>query len=245
MRVTTLSFENLHKHGELFVRFLRARKESFIDRNSWDLPQAAGMEYDQYDTPASRWVAVHDGLDILAGIRLTPTTARCGIYSYMIRDAQLGLLDSIPSNLLSFEAPVDPDIWESSRVFVMESVPARQRTRVQAMMMQGMIDAAQAQQARVVLGLVPAVWSRWIGRIGLKASPAGPVLDIDGWKTQVAMMQLATRGPAFVPKPLPEQSRRIVQIPAAARLQDGAHRTRRPLQSPNPPTTSLHIVLGK
>lgn len=245
MRVTTLSFENLHKHGELFVRFLRARKESFIDRNSWDLPQAAGMEYDQYDTPASRWIAVHDGLDILAGIRLTPTTARCGIYSYMIRDAQLGLLDSIPSNLLSFEAPVDPHIWESSRVFVMDRVPAKQRTRVQGMMMQGMIGAAQEQQARVVLGLVPAVWSRWIGRLGLQASPAGPVLDIDGWKTQVAMMQLATRGPAFVPKPLPDRSRRILQVPHGVRPGIGTPGGPRPLQSPNPPSTTLHIVLGK
>ena len=106
MQVTTLSFENLHNHGELFANLFRARKQSFIVRNNWDLPEALGMEYDQYDTPASRWVAVHEFGEIYAGIRLTPTTARCGIYSYMIRDAQMGLLESIPQDLLYAPAPV-------------------------------------------------------------------------------------------------------------------------------------------
>jgi acyl homoserine lactone synthase len=190
MQTTTLSFFNMHEHGQLLVNLLRARRESFIVKNSWDLPQAEGLEYDQYDTPASRWIAVHEGDEVLAGIRLTATTAKCGMYSYMIRDAQKGLLDTIPADLLNFEAPVDPDVWESSRVFVTNKVAAKDRTRVQALMMQGMIDAAVELGAKRVIGLVPAVWSRWIGRLGLKAEPAGPVLDLDGWKTQVALMHL-------------------------------------------------------
>jgi N-acyl-L-homoserine lactone synthetase len=39
---------------------LRARHGTFIERNHWDLPQVDGMEFDQYDTPASRWVAVQE-----------------------------------------------------------------------------------------------------------------------------------------------------------------------------------------
>jgi hypothetical protein len=101
MQVTTLSFGNMHNQVELFSNMFRARHETFIQHNKWDLPEADGMEYDQYDTPASRWIAVHEFGHVLAGVRLTPTTARCGIYSYMIRDAQRGLLDSIPSDLLS------------------------------------------------------------------------------------------------------------------------------------------------
>ena len=38
-------------------------------------------------------VAVHEYGQVLGGLRMTPTTARCGIYSYMIRDAQRGLLE--------------------------------------------------------------------------------------------------------------------------------------------------------
>ena len=62
---------------------------------------------------------------VLAGVRLTPTTAKVGIYSYMIRDAQRGLMPTIPDSLLFEEAPVASHIWESSRVFVTEAVPAK------------------------------------------------------------------------------------------------------------------------
>lgn len=192
MLTTTLSFNNMHSYGELFPNLLRARKQTFIVQNNWDLPEADGMEYDQYDTPASRWIAVHEGGDVLAGIRLTPTTARCGIYSYMIRDAQRGLLESIPSNLLDFEAPVDSNIWESSRVFVSQKVPAIKRMRVQASLMSEMIKTSRALGATEVLGLVPAVWSRWIGRLGLDAESAGPKMEIDGTSTQVALMHLSS-----------------------------------------------------
>lgn len=192
MQTTTLSFDNMHTHGDLLPALFRARKQSFIVRNNWDLPEADGMEFDQYDTPASRWIAVHHLGEVLAGIRLTPTTARCGIYSYMIRDAQRGLLDSIPSNLLDFEAPVAPHIWESSRVFVAQSVPAKMRMRVQASLMQEMIGAGRTLGATQILGLVPAVWSRWIARLELNAEPAGPKMQIDGTLTQVALMHLAS-----------------------------------------------------
>lgn len=192
MKTTTLSFDNMHTHGELFANLLRARKQSFIVQNNWDLPEADGMEYDQYDTPASRWIAVHQFGEVLAGIRLTPTTARCGIYTYMIRDAQRGLLESIPSDLLYFDAPVAPHIWESSRVFVSHTVPSKMRMRVQADLMAEMISAARTLGATQILGLVPAVWSRWIGRLGLDAEEAGPKMEIDGSNTQVAMMHLAS-----------------------------------------------------
>ena len=113
MQATTLSYDNRHNHGELFANMFRARHRTFIQNAKWDLPEANGMEFDQYDTPASRWVCVHRDGEVMAGVRLTPTTHRCGIYTYMIRDAQRGLLETIPRDLLNFEAPIDPNIWES------------------------------------------------------------------------------------------------------------------------------------
>lgn len=190
LQSTTLSFQNMHEHGPLFVNLLKARRQSFIVKNQWALPESEGMEYDQYDNPASRWIAIHEGDKVIAGVRLTPTTAKCGMYSYMIRDAQLGLLSSIPSNILNFEAPVDPDIWEASRIFVTIDVPARLRTQVHTMIMQGLIVSSAKEGAKTMLGLVPALWPRWIGRLGMKAEPAGPVLEMENWKSQVALMHL-------------------------------------------------------
>ncbi|MCV2872015.1 N-acyl-L-homoserine lactone synthetase [Defluviimonas sp. WL0050] len=193
MQTTTLSFENLHNHGELFANMLRARRELFIGHNKWDLPEALGMEYDQYDTPASRWVVVHDELgQVLAGNRLTPTTARCGIYSYMIRDAQRGLLDTIPSNLLYEEAPVAETVWESSRLFVSHTVPAHLRRRVHAKLVMELGGAARRLGATHCLTLLAANWPRWAARVGVDMTAMGPVMNIDGIDNQVVSMDFSS-----------------------------------------------------
>lgn len=192
MLTTTLSFANLHNHGELFANMLRARRELFIVHNKWNLPEAMGMEYDQYDTPASRWVVVHDSEGkVLAGNRLTPTTTQCGIYTYMIRDAQRGLLDTIPSTLLYEEAPVAPYIWESSRLFVSHDVPASIRRRVHAQLISQLGESVRALGATHCLTLLAATWPRWADRVGVKMKAMGPVMEIDGIDNQVVMMDFS------------------------------------------------------
>ncbi|WBU51846.1 acyl-homoserine-lactone synthase [Paracoccus sp. SCSIO 75233] len=194
MQTTTISFSNMHSHGELFANVLRARRQSFIVQNNWDLPQAEGMEFDQYDTPASRWVAVHERGEVLAGIRLTPTTARCGIYSYMIRDAQRGILGgSIPQNLLHDEAPVDDLVWESSRVFVSHAVPTNIRRRVHAQLIDGLNQAARELGASRHIGLINASWPRWYRRCGMEGEAMGPVLNFDDGDFQVVATNLTQK----------------------------------------------------
>jgi N-acyl-L-homoserine lactone synthetase len=192
MESTTLSFANLHNHGELFANFMRARRQSFIVHKKWNLPEAMGMEYDQYDTPASRWLAVHEYGQVLGGLRMTPTTARCGIYSYMIRDAQRGLLDTIPSDLLDFEAPVDPRIWEVTRGFVMQSVPSSIRRGVHFRMVQEMSRTAREYGITQMLALLPTNWTRWAARCRLDMSAAGRVMDLDGIDYQAVSIRFAS-----------------------------------------------------
>ena len=193
MQTTTLSFTNMHAHGLLFTNLLRARHKTFIEHHRWDLPAADGMEFDQYDTPASRWVAVHHHGEIMAGVRLTPTTHRCGIYTYMIRDAQLGLLGTIPETLLYEEAPVDKNVWESSRVFVCPDVPAKLRMRVQMQLIGEMVRSARELGASNLLGLIPATSPRLARRVGLDCVAAGPVLDIGGSASVCVNMSMHTK----------------------------------------------------
>ena len=193
MQTTTLSFENMHNYGDLFANLLRARRQSFIVQNEWNLPEAMGMEYDQYDTPASRWVAVHDFGKVLGGMRLTPTTARCGIYSYMIRDAQKGLLESIPNDLLDYEAPVASHIWEVTRGFVAHDVPAGIRRRVHAQMVVELTRTARELGASQMLALLPANWSRWSKRCSLDMQGAGRVMVMDGIRYQAISMNFASQ----------------------------------------------------
>ena len=191
VKATTLSFSNLHEYGDLFVSLLKARKKIFIDRLHWSLPEAEGMEFDQYDTPLSRWIVVYEFGEILAGIRLTPTTARCGVYSYMLRDAQKGMLESIPTDVLFFEAPVNPRIWEASRVFVSNAVPAHRRLAVQAVLVEQLTKTARAHGATHVIGIVPAIWSRWLRRLDLSAVPVGPKFGIDDTINQCILFTVA------------------------------------------------------
>jgi N-acyl-L-homoserine lactone synthetase len=189
VRATSLSVLNMHMYGDLYVNFLRARKSTFIDRLNWNLPQSDGMEFDQYDTPFSRWIVIHEYGEVLGGIRLTPTTARCGIYSYMLRDAQKGLLEGIPKDVLFFEAPVSSSIWEATRLFISEDVAAVRRLDVQALLMRALSKVAKECNASQVIGIVPAVWSRWLRRIDLDAVPVGPKFAIDGTVSQAALLK--------------------------------------------------------
>jgi N-acyl-L-homoserine lactone synthetase len=191
VKATTLSFSNMHQYGDLFVSLLKARKKIFIDRLHWTLPEAEGMEFDQYDTPLSRWIVVHEFGEILAGIRLTPTTARCGVYSYMLRDAQKGMLDSIPTDVLYFVAPVNPRIWEASRVFVSNAVPAHRRLAIQSVLVEQLTKTARQHGATHVIGIVPSIWSRWLRRLDLSAVPVGSRFRIDDTVNQCILFTVS------------------------------------------------------
>jgi acyl homoserine lactone synthase len=194
MQSTTLSFANLHNHGELFANILRARRESFIVRNRWELPETMGMEYDQYDTPQSRWLAVHSNSgQVLAGVRLTPTTARCGIYTYMIRDAQNGLLDSIPADLLFETAPVEEGTWEVTRGFVAHDIPASIRHKVRMRLVMQMLRASREEGIRRMLALLPSNWDRWAARCKLDMQAAGRNMNMGGIDYQAVWIDFSSQ----------------------------------------------------
>tara|TARA_R110002167_G_scaffold100794_1_gene262695 strand:+ start:6563 stop:7153 length:591 start_codon:yes stop_codon:yes gene_type:complete len=194
MHSTTLSFANMHNHGELFANILRARRESFIVKNNWDLPETMGMEYDQYDTPVSRWLAVHDDTGrVLAGVRLTPTTARCGIYSYMIRDAQNGLLDSIPEDLLYDDAPVLGTTWEATRGFVAHDIPAGMRQRVRLQLVMQILSTSREEGITKLLALLPSNWGRWAARCKLDMQAAGRNMNMGGIDYQAVWIDFSTQ----------------------------------------------------
>lgn len=185
-----MSFRSMHEHGTLLTKYLEARKSIFIDRLHWQVGEADGMEFDQYDTPACRWVVLHEFGEIIGGVRLLPTTAKCGIYTYMLRDAQRGLLESLPTDVLFFEAPVNPNIWEASRFFITEIVPSSRRAAVQQELFQNMTLAAKENGASRLLGIVPSVWSRWSRRLGVGATPIGAKFSIDGTVSQSVLFNI-------------------------------------------------------
>ncbi|MEO1138464.1 MAG: acyl-homoserine-lactone synthase [Pseudomonadota bacterium] len=184
VRSVTLSFRNMHEHGALLTTYLEARKTIFLDDLGWSVAETDGMEFDQYDTPLARWVVIHQFGEILGGVRMLPTTAKCGVYSYMLRDAQRGVLEDLPTDVLFFPAPVEHSVWEASRFFITDAVPAAKRLQIQALLFRSMSQTAIENGALHVLGIVPEVWARWARRIGVKATPIGAKFSIDGTTSQ-------------------------------------------------------------
>lgn len=190
IRSVELSLHNFHSFGDLFQKYLKARKSIFIDRLNWHISEAEGMEFDQYDTPFCRWVVLVEFGEILGGVRLMPTTATCGIYSYMLRDAQRGLLDDFPTDVLFIEPPVDPYTWEATRFFITDSVPGARRRLIQQKLFSEMNRVAAENGARYILGIVPAIWSRWARRLGVTATPIGAPFTIEGSRSQAVLFQV-------------------------------------------------------
>ena len=62
MEVTTLSYTNLHNHGELFANMFRARHRTFIQQAKWDLPEADNACALELDCDGSDAQSVRDAL---------------------------------------------------------------------------------------------------------------------------------------------------------------------------------------
>ena len=103
---------------------LEERRRVFVEQKGWELNTWDGIEYDQYDVfGAATYVIVHDEGKVIAGARLLRCDSRIGkgahVYSYMIRDAYLGLID-LPKGLCHSEPPIDSASWEMTRVFTLD-----------------------------------------------------------------------------------------------------------------------------
>lgn len=184
VRGTTMSFKTMHEHGELLVKYLQARKAIFIDQLNWRVPQDDGLEFDQYDTPFCRWIVLHEYGEILGGVRLLPTTAKCGLHTYMLRDAQKGILESMPTDVLFFDAPVEERIWEASRFFITNAVTSVRRVQMQYRLFELMSQVAIDHGGTHILGIVPSVWARWARPLKVGATPIGAKFSIDGTLSQ-------------------------------------------------------------
>ncbi len=181
----------MSQYGDPPVSFTEARKRVFIIHLTWGFPTVDDMEFDQSATPFAKWVVIHEFGQILGGVRLMPTTAKCGVYAYMLRAAPLGLLDPIPGDVLLPDAPADPKVWEAARLFITKEVPATRRARVQGISMAQMAVTVGETGAIHVIGIVAAVFSRGLRRLELAAVPVGRRFQIDATRSQPAPFKVA------------------------------------------------------
>lgn len=180
MQATDITFDNFGETGTLFTELLRARYHHFIAARGWDLPNTRGLEFDQYDTPESIYCTIHEGKTVYGGFRVTPTTASCINASYMLRDAQRGLLPNLPPSILDEQAPQDPGVWEVSRVFISDTLSSQKRMRVRRELGLGFARMAQVWNIDAFLCLTSVTAALLTRRTGLNIEPAGPRFEAGG-----------------------------------------------------------------
>ncbi|MGP9803347.1 acyl-homoserine-lactone synthase [Paracoccus sp. NSM] len=164
---------------DLVASFFRLRKQIFVDRMAWPLHHADGIEFEQYDTFDTAYVIAHRDGRAVGGARLKRTDHCFGggkvVYSYMIRDAHLGLLPGMPRNLCHDEPPVDQRAWELTR-FAALPVPG---------LAEQILEAANqhlhAVGASECLFLGPPAFLRMASRLGWTPRPLGDLVgNADG-----------------------------------------------------------------
>ena len=111
----------------------------------------------------------------------------------MIRDAQRGLLESIPDDLLYGDAPVDEATWEVTRGFVAHNLPAAMRQRVRIKLVRQMLRTSREEGIGRMLALLPSNWSRWAARCNLDMNAAGRNMNMGGIDYQAVWIDFSTQ----------------------------------------------------
>lgn len=118
MTIVILDWENVHLHGDVWISHHRLRHRLFVERLGWEVPSFKAMEYDQFDTPAAKYVLwVDDNNKARGMVRLIPT-----IEPYMVR--------SLWPDWLEDALPEDPHIWEATRFGCDRDLPQQMRRQI-------------------------------------------------------------------------------------------------------------------
>lgn len=164
-------------------RYFKLRENVFVGQLGWDVPTCELGEIDQYDRQDTFYIVAERDGQCVGGLRLNPTTSRFMYrgqeYSYMIRDAKLGLLSSIPTGLIDGMPPQRSSTWEMTRV-ISQKEPVHLRN---------LIDQAGAFLRRRDVKDVLFHSRPGAGRIcqiwGYVSKPVGPVTPIGDHRFQV------------------------------------------------------------
>jgi acyl homoserine lactone synthase len=128
------------------------------------------MEFDRYDTPASRYLVYHTAEGKALGVsRLTPTTLSC-----MLRDLWPDLVtDKSLSN--------SHYVWEGTRYCVDKDVAPGLRQRIVHEMACAYLEFGLSLQLTKIIGIMPTyIYRSVFERPGIRMEHLGPVTAIDG-----------------------------------------------------------------
>jgi acyl homoserine lactone synthase len=167
--VYAVNIRNDHTLGGLIYQQYELRHESFIERQSYDVPTFDGMEYDKYDTPATNYLVWVDEGGIVRGVSRKAPTDR----AYMIKDIWPALITKMP-------LPNSTDIWESSRFAVDKNLSVELRRQIIGDLVCAGLEFGLRNGIKGYVGVMPpGIWRSVFERCGWPIEKIGAVVTLD------------------------------------------------------------------
>ncbi|MGF1611298.1 MAG: acyl-homoserine-lactone synthase [Kiloniellales bacterium] len=187
MTVVCLDWERVHLHGAAWISHHRLRYRLFVERQCWEVPSYNGLEYDQFDTPAAKYLLWLDREGSARGItRLIPTTR-----PYMVKTLWPDLIDGV--------APESPSIWEATRFGCDRDLEPHLRRRVVAEMICACQEFGIARGLRGYLGVMPlSIFRQVIAAAGCPLEQLGPVRRLGRHSAAAAYIHVSSEILAIV-----------------------------------------------
>lgn len=181
--ISAISYENIHECGTAFAAQFRLRHRAFMIRQAYEVFSYNGMEYDQYDTPATIYLVYQSEKtgEALGTARLTPISQHC-----MIKDLWPDLIDD-PACLLT-----PPNVWEATRFCIEKSLPVADRIRISRELVIAQIEAGLLAGIDSIIGIMPTfILNSVYKKAGCEFELLGPMKRIDGFKIKAAKMVIS------------------------------------------------------
>src|SRR5579872_2575054 len=160
----------------------KLRYRSIIERQKWNVPNYCGMEFDQYDNPAAKYLVFRDENFIARGVsRFYPTTL-----PYM--------LEQLFSHFVTArDIPKSPRIWEGSRFCIDQTLPSDIRKRIAREIVVAYLEIALRYDIEAIVGLMyPAYWRSLFTSAGWDIEYLGDIqLLEDGNKARAALLPVS------------------------------------------------------
>ena len=181
MSVDCFNFSTAHLYGDALASQFRLRQRVFIDRQNYAVPSWKGMEFDQYDTPATQYFVWRDEEGVARGVaRLGPTSL-----NYMLSEI-------FPHRITNFELPHCESIWEITRFGVDNDLPAKMRNQIVKELVCALMEYATTHGITQMIGLTAVLVIRNVFvRNGWEPTVLSPVWREDGIEVQAGMLPVS------------------------------------------------------
>ena len=171
VEIHVVRHDNAHLYGAELDDYFRARHTVYVKERGWtELDRPDGRDIDQFDTIEAIHLLAIDRSRVVGGHRFNPTTGPT-------------LLNTVFPQLAARALAADPDVYETTRIFVVEErrgEQARPRIGEESLLFAATLEYAVSAGMRQIRFLMETWWLPRFGGLGWSVRPLGVATDING-----------------------------------------------------------------